>query len=161
METTMQQKLLILLAILFAAGILLLGIVIFLSGGGLPTDSFTSPTGVPAPERKTGVTLSTQELQTLSVVSPVRIRLTEEINKSTITYTITPKIETFTSLSENNTVLEIKPTDFWIPNTNYKVVIKEVKNPSGKTLLTNYTVVFKAINTDDDIESSAESTNNP
>lgn len=157
----LKQKLLILLAILFAAGILLLGIIVFLSGGKSPTDSFISPTGVPAPERKTGVTLSSKELQTLSVISPIRIRLTEAIDKNSIKYTITPRLETFITLSEADTLLEIKPTDFWVPDTTYKLIIQEVKGTTGKTILTNYIVQFKAINTDDDIESSAESTNNP
>jgi hypothetical protein len=100
-----------------------------------------------------------QQIETLSIVSPLVINFNQPIKYPTLVYTITPEIKTTTESGKSNMELVIKPETFWQPDTQYTLTIKTLKAQGGAELANEFIINFKALNTADEEHSEVEINN--
>lgn len=104
---------------------------------------------------------SPQYLQSLSVVTPLVFEFRDSVNPQTVKYRITPEVNVEVLVDETGKKITFSPGRFWIPNTQYTLLLEEVKSEQGTPLIKNYSLKFRALNTPDEISSDAEVNNQP
>src|SRR5687767_8001412 len=105
-----------LLVFLFAAFAIFLFGYFLISQNQQESGDFPFPTKTPDPTKKLQVkqtVLSQQELQELSIVSPISFTFSNPVNITTMKYSITPKENIYFQLDEKKTTVSFKPADFW------------------------------------------------
>lgn len=132
------QKRIIIIVLLTLA--LIISAIIFSLFSSKPTQNPNLPIPTPTPfplatpNPRAGLPIYSEEtLHNLAGVAAIPIRLPQAVARNTISYTIEPPVATTSELNTTGTVFTIKPVDFWVVDTKYRL---EVTSPLGKSVFT-------------------------